>query len=185
MAKRNQIASFHFVLENGETSKQVTAGVVGLVIEFAGTGEKRTVDLADYNDTINTLFAWYGAAVKFQREWAGVENGADALEKFEELEEQLKERGDWRRQGEASGPRTTIVADALFRLATAGKVSAERYGTIELAAATVAAWSKEERAEKVKIPAVAKVIEEIKIERAQARLGQMEGEENVDELAAI
>ena len=171
--KRNAIASKLFVMEDGTETRTAQAGAVAIVFKFAN-GATRTIDPAKASPEMNGIAVLHGFGQKFGDEYAGVADVNEAIDKFDELYEGIFERNEWTRRGESAGPQTGIVAEALNRLSLAGTIPGGKYDDLDVAQAAVKAWSKDEREQKLKVPALAKVIAEIKIERAQARLEKME-----------
>lgn len=127
-----------------------------LIISFAND-KQLVVAFAELPDDIKTQLAMHGLSQKVGDSYASAETVEDAVSAATRVAEDLK-AGNWsvRRAGEGS-PRTTLLAEALARLA--GR-------SIEEAMEVLNDLSEEDQKKLRQDPGVKKVMAEIKLERA-------------------
>jgi uncharacterized small protein (DUF1192 family) len=153
------VATKTYIDANGSESRHASPEAVALVFAFTNGGTHR-IALGDFPEDTLKAAAWHGISQKIGDSYANSKDAdASAEDMFLDQLDALT-RGDWLKAREVAGARTTIVAEALAAL------KPDKYPTVEAAQVAISAWTKDERAEKVKVPVLAAEIARIKAERA-------------------
>lgn len=162
---RASISEFAYVTKNGESHKQVVPDAVGLVVTF-GNGYSDSVALSDLSKDILRCASLQGLAIKLQRSFASAKGDVEsAVESFLSVKENLL-AGVWATKREGSGPRLSILAEAIeAALIAKGQTvdDARRASIVEKLS------DEAKREEAMENPAVKAQYEVIRARRAQER----------------
>ena len=158
-----------FVNEAGETSRNPSADTVAVESRYASDTGLETIRRAtsDFTPDIQGLLAWHGL-----KQLMGDARASEAKVGAEATHESLSARlermdgGDWVKEGEAAGPRVTLILEAVVRVkAEAGDEMDES----RIAAAKEKLKDKAVRESTLAHLAYKAAYETIKAERQQAR----------------
>jgi len=128
---KSKISSFAYVNNAGDVSKQVKPDSIGLTVSFAN-GTKDRINIDELSSEILACATLQGLAIKLQRSFASAKGDVEkAVEAFETVKDNLL-NGIWAEKGEGSGPRVSILAEAVEAVLTeAGQtVDADRRASI-------------------------------------------------------
>lgn len=157
------------------TSTEITQGdeIVGLRFQFADRAQTvREVLFSDLPSSVLNQGLSLGIKTKLQNSYNfSSESGLgpeDAVSAFDDQWDALV-GAEWS-TGRASGPSAATIAEALSR------VLPEKYPSAEDALVVVRAWSDEEKAAKLKVPALSAMLIRIKAEKALAKADAMTSE---------
>ena len=159
MPEKAKRATKAYILPDGTESRHASPEAAALLFKFA-EGEEHKVSLSDFPEETLRAAAWHGLSQKLGDSFASAKDSDDTPEEMFLNQYDALKRGDWVKERASAGPRTTMVAEALHRAVPS------KYPTVDDAQAAVSAWSKEEREGKLKVPALAAKIAEVKAERA-------------------
>ena len=148
-----------YINQAGEETRHASPEAVALIFKFAD-GDEHRVELSDFPEETLRAAAWHGISQKLGDSYAGAKDKDESAEDLYLDQLDALKRGDWVKQRESAGPRTSMVAEALHT------VKPDKYPTVEAAQEAVSAWSKDERAAKLKVPALAAALADIKAKRA-------------------
>jgi len=118
-AKKPTVCKKVYVTPDGE-GQHYSPEAVGHEFRF-GNGKTIAVDVTKFPTNIQTAFMWHGMSQKLGDAYAGSpdESISDKIEKFETLLERLMD-GEWTKGREgASGPRTSLIFEAVVNVLTA------------------------------------------------------------------
>ena len=164
-AKRKSVCNKFYTLENNDKVKHAQPGIVNLDFKF-NSGEVITVDLNEIPDNIKSILAWHGLSQKLGDAYAGAEKSTSTPEDLlRGVLEQLV-AGDWVRKGEGTGPRVSLITEAVVRAKVAAGVD---FATIDQGALSERLKVKKLRDRAMATPQVAAEYENIKAERATER----------------
>lgn len=168
-----------FLAADGTSAKHASPDAVAVVFAFAD-GNQLVVEPAAFNPTISRCLLLHGISQKIGDSYASAKDAAEAFETASALYEALAgEDGVWLQRGESAGPRASLLAEAMVR------VVPDKYPTLEAAVERLSTLTKEERAARAKIPAVAAAIETIKAERATARAAKLAADAGTPDLTDL
>lgn len=155
--------------------KKATVDASGEVLTFNFADKaktSRTVNVNDFPPEIVAEALSLGFRTKLQNSYNfSKESGLgpeDAVAVFDDAVDSLM-AGEWN-QGRAGGPSSLTIAEALSRVLPA------KYPSAEDALVVVRAWSDEEKAAKLKVPALSAMLIRIKAEKALAKADAMTSE---------
>lgn len=172
-AKPAPFAKKRFIDGDGEKVSEPGSDVAAITFEFADF-EDQIVVLADIPEGVRVALAWHGLSQKLGDSYANASKkpAEDCYDSFQATLERLL-AGDWVKAREAAGPRTSLVFEAVLTvMARAGKPADDATQT----AIREALKDKPERDRAMADARVKLAYEQIRLERAQARLAKIEAE---------
>ena len=164
-------AKKRFVDTNGEKVSEPGSDVAAITFEFADFDDQM-VSLSDIPEAVRVALAWHGLSQKLGDSYANASKkpAEDCYDSFQSTLERLV-AGDWVQAREAAGPRTSMVFEAVLAvMAKAGKPADDATQT----AIREALQDKPERDRAMADARVKLAYEQIRLERAQARLAKIE-----------
>lgn len=112
--KRGKRVDVTLTYADGSTGKTVRADAVSIEFDFLGTEQKRVIDLTKIPESSRLCAFVFGVRQKGQNTYANAkEEGIETkLEQFDTVVELLM-AGNWVQEGEKTGPRLTVILEAV------------------------------------------------------------------------
>ncbi len=169
--KVTPFARKRFVDANADKVSEPGADVAGIEFTFADFDDVM-VALSDIPENVRVALAWHGLSQKLGDSYANASKkpAEDCYDSFQATLERLV-AGDWVKAREAVGPRTSMVFEAVLAvMAKAGKPADDATQK----AIREALADKPERDRAMADARVKLAYEQIKLDRAQARMAKLE-----------